>query len=105
MKLEAGQVAVVTGGASGIGLALARAFVARDLQVVIGDLEEQALNRVAYEIGALPVVTDVSVRRDVDVLAATTLERFGRVDIICNNAGLSLGFSPMWELHELDWQW
>jgi NADP-dependent 3-hydroxy acid dehydrogenase YdfG len=105
VELREGQVAVVTGGASGIGYALASAFRQRGLEVVIADVEEPALARAAEELHAVGVVTDVSRREDVDALAASTLGRFGRVDVICNNAGVSLGFLPSWELDATDWDW
>lgn len=98
-------MAVVTGGASGIGLSLARAFRARGLEVVLADVEAPALEGAAAEVGGHGVVTDVSRRAEVEALAAEVLDRYGRVDVVCNNAGVSLGFRPSWELDPLDWEW
>ncbi|HLN18417.1 MAG TPA: SDR family NAD(P)-dependent oxidoreductase [Acidimicrobiales bacterium] len=110
MRLEAGQVAVVTGGASGIGLALAREFASRGLDVVIGDVEEPTLDLALDAVGAfgteaIGVPTDVSDLSQVENLANRTLERFGRVDVICNNAGVFASVGPMWELDRTDWEW
>lgn len=100
------QVAVVTGGASGIGLALARAFAAEGCRVVIADIEEAALKEAASLLpdDALTVRTDVSKIEDVEALAAATLERFGRVDIVCNNAGIST-FNTIENQTLADWRW
>ena len=93
MRLEAGQVAVVTGAASGIGLALAERFTRDGLDVVLADLEESALasaaNRIK-ELGVetLAVSTDVSDAAAVEGLAGAAVERFGTVHVVCNNAGV-----------------
>jgi NAD(P)-dependent dehydrogenase (short-subunit alcohol dehydrogenase family) len=93
MELEPGKVAVVTGAASGIGLALANAFAARGCSVVLADIDPGALDAAEIEVGAhgvetLTVVTDVSKVESVDALAAATIERFGAVHVVCNNAGV-----------------
>lgn len=100
------QVAVVTGGASGIGLALARAFAAEGCRLVIADIEEGALKEAASSLpeGTLTVKTDVSKAQDVEALAKATLERFGRVDILCNNAGIST-FNTIDNQTLADWKW
>ena len=110
MKLEAGQVAVVTGGASGLGLALAQGFAARGMSVVLGDVEVPALDDavIAVEKAGVPVLgvpTDVRSAEQVDALAAATIERFGRVDVICNNAGVATMSGSTWEVPLEDWQW
>ena len=74
-----GKVAVVTGGASGIGLGIARRLAAAGAQVVIGDVEEAALRAAADEVGALGVRTDVRRRDSVQALAAAAVERFDNV--------------------------
>jgi len=110
MKLASGQVAVVTGGASGIGYALAAGFLARGLEVVVADVEAPALEAAVerlggIEAGVIGVRTDVSDLRQVEALAASTLDQFGRVDVICNNAGVFANVGPMWELDRADWEW
>lgn len=100
------QVAVVTGGASGIGLALARAFAREGCRVVIADIEEAALQRAAAVLpeDTLTVRTDVSKVEDVEELAHAAVERFGRVDIVCNNAGIST-FNTIENQTLEDWRW
>ena len=108
MKFEAGQVAVVTGGASGIGLAMARAFGARGLRVVLGDIEESALARAAAGLR----VDDVDVTTHVvDVASEDAMARFGndafadsgRVNVVCNNAGVVAHHDAWGPLD--DWKW
>jgi len=110
MQLEQGQVAVVTGGASGLGLALARRFAERGLSVVLGDVEKGPLDDAvaAFEADGVPVLgvpTDVRFAEQVNALATATLERFGRVDVICNNAGVATMSGTTWELPRADWDW
>jgi NAD(P)-dependent dehydrogenase (short-subunit alcohol dehydrogenase family) len=110
MELTGGQVAVVTGAASGIGLGIAKAMAGRGLSVVLADVEAGALadaTKAVEERGvpALAVRTDVSDAAAVDELARRTLERFGRVDVVCNNAGVATNNKATWEMDELDWQW
>ena len=86
------RVAIVTGGASGIGAALARRFAADGAAaVVIADVDAAAAEVVATEIGGTAVMTDVSVEADVQALVGRVLEQHGRVDIYCSNAGIGLG--------------
>ena len=103
------KVAVVTGGASGIGRALVDRFAADGMKVVVADVDPGALETTAREVGArgadvLAVRTDVSKPGDVEALARATLGRFGKVHVLCNNAGVSVG-GPMWEHTLDDWQW
>jgi NAD(P)-dependent dehydrogenase (short-subunit alcohol dehydrogenase family) len=110
MKLEAGQVAVVTGGASGLGLALVESFASRGLNIVVADVERDPLAGVVARlqqrgIPVLGVPTDVRDAAQVDALAAATIDRFGRVDLICNNAGVASLGPFMWETPETDWEW
>ena len=84
-----GKVAVVTGGCSGIGLATVRRFAEEGAKVVVGDLDDVAGEALAEEIGGAYVHCDVAAKDDVDRLFATAKEKFGRLDIAFNNAGIS----------------
>jgi NAD(P)-dependent dehydrogenase (short-subunit alcohol dehydrogenase family) len=85
------RVAVITGGARGIGAALARAFASAGMRVVVGDLDEVEAQRTAQELGgeAIGVRTDVRDPASVRALAEAAVTRFGGVDVLCNNAGIS----------------
>jgi NAD(P)-dependent dehydrogenase (short-subunit alcohol dehydrogenase family) len=111
MRLTAGQCAVVTGAASGIGLAMARRFAHEGMRVVLADVEEAALDKAVSglrETGAdvLGQITDVGDRASVDALADAAYEAFGAVHVLCNNAGVGSGAEGrMWEHDPKDWQW
>jgi NAD(P)-dependent dehydrogenase (short-subunit alcohol dehydrogenase family) len=100
----AGKVAVVTGGASGIGKGIATQLVAEGAQVVIADVQRDAMEAAAAEIGALGVLTDVSDPASVDALAATVLDQYGAVHVVCNNAGIG-PLAPVADLTLDDWRW
>ena len=106
MELTDGSVAVVTGGASGIGAALGHAFAAAGCSVVLADVDGSALDAVAGTIDGevLTVVTDVSVAADVERLAEAAFDRFGAVHVVCNNAGVST-FNPVVAQTLDDWRW
>jgi NAD(P)-dependent dehydrogenase (short-subunit alcohol dehydrogenase family) len=109
MELTAGKVAVVTGAASGIGLALARRFASSGLDVVLADVEESALGAAAESVErlgvkSLAVRTDVSDEASVRALAAAAVERFGSVHVVCNNAGVESVADP-WLGPVTSWQW
>jgi NAD(P)-dependent dehydrogenase (short-subunit alcohol dehydrogenase family) len=104
-----GRVAVVTGGASGIGFALASAFAAEGMKVVLGDIEAPALDEAVAKLSAsgaevIGVPTDVSVAEQVDALAAAAVERFGAIHVACNNAGVG-GGGLSWEAPLSMWEW
>jgi NAD(P)-dependent dehydrogenase (short-subunit alcohol dehydrogenase family) len=106
----AGKVAIVTGAASGIGLALARRFGQDGMHVVMADIEsstlEQSATALADEgIDVLPVVTDTSLEADVEALAEATLERFGGVHLVCNNAGVGSRGLKVADLPRRDFEW
>jgi len=96
MQDFAGRVAVITGGASGIGRAMAFRFAAEGMQLVLADIEEPVLAATVADLAAggarvIGVPTDVSVLADVQQLAARTLDEFGAVHVVCNNAGVAGG--------------
>jgi NAD(P)-dependent dehydrogenase (short-subunit alcohol dehydrogenase family) len=100
---------VVTGAASGIGHAMAEAFAAQGMRVVLADVEVGALGRATAALRAsgatvLAVPADVSKGEQVQVLADRAVAEFGRVDVVCNNAGVALS-GPIWEHTVADWEW
>ena len=104
-----GKVAVITGGASGIGRAVADKAAAEGMRIVLGDIEAGPLKLAVDDMtstGAevLGVVTDVSDRASVEALRDAALERFGAVHLVHNNAGIGIG-GPIWEVTEEDWRW
>jgi len=104
-----GKVAVVTGGASGIGLALARRFVAEGMRVMIGDVEAEALDKAVAELQAEGgdvegTVTDVTDPAQMDALAQAVVDRFGAVHVVCLNAGVG-GGGLSWEMPLSTWEW
>ena len=109
MELRNGQVAVVTGAAGGIGLALATRFAGSGLHIVLADVDADALAVAAAGIrdlgvDTLEVVCDVSDEASVEALAAATIERFGAVHVVCNNAGVSSTADP-WSGPVSTWKW
>jgi NADP-dependent 3-hydroxy acid dehydrogenase YdfG len=108
MDALAGRTAVVTGSASGIGLALAERFAAEGMRVVMADLDQERLEEAASHLAAgsdiLTVSVDVSSYDDVERLAARAAERFGDVHLLCNNAGVQM-LGPAWELELSEWRW
>ncbi|WP_043685129.1 SDR family NAD(P)-dependent oxidoreductase [Streptomyces xylophagus] len=111
MELREGQVAVVTGAASGIGLAMARRFAADGLKVVLADVEQGALDKAAADLRADGAdvharVVDVGIRQQVLDLAESAYDTYGAVHVLCNNAGVGSGAEGrMWEHEPNDWQW
>jgi 3-oxoacyl-[acyl-carrier protein] reductase len=93
MTLLDGQVAVVTGGSRGLGFAIAQRFVAEGARVVLGDLDESALEDAAERLGGSDVAhatrCDVRSPSDVRALVAAATERFGTLDVMVNNAGIT----------------
>jgi len=103
------KVAVVTGAASGIGRALAARCVREGMKVVLADIEASALDEAERELGGgytevLAVKTDVSRANEVETLAHRTLDRFGAVHLLFNNAGVIKG-GLLWESSLADWEW
>jgi NAD(P)-dependent dehydrogenase (short-subunit alcohol dehydrogenase family) len=105
-----GRVAVITGAASGIGAAMARRFAAEGMGLVLADVEEPPLAELVDELTArgteaIGVPTDVSDAAAMDRLAAAAFDRFDRVNVVCNNAGVSGSSAPVAELTTTDWAW
>ncbi len=101
--LAEGNVAVITGGADGIGLAAARYFTSLGMGVCIADINKESLANAAEELGdALAVKTDVSSLAEVEELRDLAMERFGQVNVLMNNAGTGRP-NTSWEHHEA-WQ-
>lgn len=103
------KVAVITGAASGIGRALATRCAEEQMKVVLADVEVDALHKTEQELKAagatvLSVVTDVSKESDLQKLAQATMNTFGQVDLLINNAGVGAG-STLWKSTTADWQW
>ncbi len=111
MQVFQGKVAVVTGAASGIGLGMTEALASRGMKVVMADVEEAALmkeaerlTRANFEVD--PQLADVSSYASVERLAAAAKARFGKVHVLCNNAGVSGGGGkPIWDQSQADWDW
>ncbi len=109
MREFQGKVAVVTGAASGIGLALARMLGEQGMRVALADIEADALQNAALDlekrgVEVLAVRTDVSQADSVNALAEETLEVFGAVHVVCNNAGVFAG-GVSWEAPLEDYEW
>lgn len=105
-----GKVAVVTGAASGMGRAFATRFAREGMKVVLADVEPEALDAVVLdlrrqELDVMGVVTDVSRPESVEALARKALDAYGKVHVVCNNAGVLGASKPIWECTVQDWQW
>lgn len=109
MRDVTGKVAFITGGASGMGLAMARSFSAAGMKVVIADIEDSALAAAAGEFAAsnadvITMKVDVTDRDAMEQAAQATEEVFGKVHVLCNNAGVAVGGSIVDMSYE-DWDW
>ncbi|AZV59151.1 SDR family NAD(P)-dependent oxidoreductase [Clostridium sp. AWRP] len=103
------KVAVVTGAASGIGLAIAKRCASEGMKIVLADIEEDSLIKAEEELRVfkadlLLVVCDVSKEKDIQLLSKKTIEAFGKIDLLFNNAGVSTG-GLLWQNSEADWKW
>ena len=108
-----GKTAVITGGASGIGLGLAEHCAQLGMNVVLGDIQKDALDQAVETVeqrqtDVIGVVTDTMVKTSVQNLLDEATEAFGNVHLVFNNAGVAAGNSagtPVWEVPDADWQW
>ncbi len=110
METFEGKTAVVTGGASGLGLAMAQRFAEAGMNIVIGDIEAEPLAMAEAAISAkgvkvLPRRTDVAKAGEVEALAEAAYRQFGAVHVLCNNAGIGGSPGAVWELSLEDWRW
>jgi NAD(P)-dependent dehydrogenase (short-subunit alcohol dehydrogenase family) len=108
-EMNGERVAVITGGASGIGRGMANAFGRRGMRLVLADNDEDRLAQAADELRAdgleaIGVPTDVRDATAVDALAAAALDAYGRIDIACNNAGVWT-LDAQWETSLDEWRW
>ncbi|MFO0691129.1 MAG: SDR family NAD(P)-dependent oxidoreductase [Myxococcota bacterium] len=104
------KTAVVTGGASGMGFAMASVFAREGMNVVLADVEKGALREAvakieAMGVEAIGVPTDVSSEADMDHLGEVVRARFGVPDVLCLNAGVAGGGGPSHQLTTKDWKW
>ena len=111
MRDFAGKTAVITGAGSGMGKAFATRWGAEGMNIVIGDIQQDALDATAAELSAagvpvLGVRTDVSKLADIEALADAAEDRFGNIHLVHNNAGVE-GYldGPIWAATAKDWDW
>ena len=117
MREFEGKTAVVTGAASGMGRAFAERFARAGMQVVLADIEEEALKTAVRELEqeehrVIGVVTNTMSRDSMQALARRAIDEFGKVHIVCNNAGVTsrgdagaAGRRGVWEIPQSDWDW
>ncbi len=112
MRLMPGQVAVITGAASGIGLAMAHQFAQHGLKLVLSDIESASLQKALAELTdlgatAIAVQADVSSETQVKALADAAYSAYGAVHVLCNNAGVATPAlrTLAWETPLSDWEW
>jgi len=111
MKNFKDKVAVITGGASGVGRALGERFGRVGAKIVLADIEQKALDKAVGElreqgIDAIGVVTDVTKYESVEALAEKSFSHFGAVHLVFNNAGVGAAEAPhFWEAPLTEWQW
>lgn len=109
MKDVEGKVAFITGGASGLGLSMARAFTAAGMKVAIADIEQDALDTALKEFAGsnaevIGIKLDVTDRNAMEAAALRTEDELGNIHIVCNNAGVAVGGSIS-EMSYADWDW
>jgi len=109
MKEFKDKVAVITGAASGIGRGLARRAAKEGMKVVLADIEKETLNQTEEELkksgaNVISVITDVSKSEEIENLARITLDTFGEIHLLCNNAGVGMG-GFLWDCTSTDFEW
>ncbi|MEQ1887734.1 MAG: SDR family NAD(P)-dependent oxidoreductase [Alphaproteobacteria bacterium] len=109
MRDVAGKVAFITGAASGMGLGMAKAFTRAGMKVMMADIDAKRLQAAAADLKAKgadvdTLQCDITIEDQVFAAAAATVKRFGRVNVLCNNAGVSVGGLSE-ELSQKDWDW
>lgn len=109
MEQVAGKVAFITGGASGLGLAMARSFSAAGMKVVIADIEDTALLAAKAEFSdtnadVITMKVDVTSREAMEQAAEDTIAAFGKIHVVCNNAGVAVSGNVS-EMTYKDWDW
>ena len=112
MKEFEGKTAVITGAASGIGKAMAERFAQEKMQVVLADIEEEALEKTVenlrqYQHRVIGIKTDVLVEESINELFSKATAEYGNIHILCNNAGIGAnsGNKAIWEIDRQDWDW
>jgi NAD(P)-dependent dehydrogenase (short-subunit alcohol dehydrogenase family) len=110
MELLTGKTAVVTGASSGMGRSFALRFAKAGMNVVVADIDEVGLGSVAGEVRALggncvTHIADVSQEQNVQALAEAAISEFGRVNVLCNNAGVAGRFLGSGQIDLADWRW
>lgn len=111
MKELSGRVAVVTGGASGIGRGMAKAFAAEGMKLVLADIEGEPLAKAVAELttsgaSVIGALTDVTKPEALEELRDQTLSEYGAAHVLCNNAGVGgSGAGPLWALPQDEWDW
>lgn len=112
MKEFEGKTAIVTGAASGIGLGLAEKFAKERMQVVMADVEEEALNKAVeklkkHQYRVMGISADVLIQESMKELFDKSIEAYGNIHILCNNAGIGAnsGNKAIWEINKTDWDW
>jgi len=103
MKLS-GKVALVTGGSRGIGKAIAKEFAANDASIVISGKDKTKLDESAKELGALAIQADIRKESEVQSLIDKTVEKFGRLDVLVNNAGVFPKIKLLHEISDSEWR-
>ena len=109
MEQVAGKVAFITGGASGLGLAMARSFTAAGMKVVIADIEDESLEKASVEFqdtnaDVITMKVDVTNREAMQQAADDTIKAFGKVHVVCNNAGVAMS-GNIADMTYKDWDW